>query len=71
MINYHEHGDHVIQDVACVAGGSPFAPSAPIFGGPFNALGINPDLPLDHGLVVFLDCLLREADNILAPVILD
>ena len=50
---------------------SPLATPAPIFGCPFDALGINSDLPLHLGLAVLLEGLVREADNVLATIVLD
>ena len=48
---------------------SPFPSSAPVFGSPLNVLGVDPDLSLGDGLVVFLYGFVRETEDVLAPVV--
>lgn len=49
---------------------SPFATLAPILWYPFDALGVNSDLPLGHRASVALEHFLSEADDVLSLVIL-
>lgn len=49
----------------------PLATFAPVLGCPLDALGVYPDLPLVHGARMFLQHLLRQADDVLSLVVLD
>ncbi|KAH3856894.1 hypothetical protein DPMN_099489 [Dreissena polymorpha] len=51
--------------------GSPLAALAPVLGLPVQALGVDPDLPLGHGLVVGLEKLPGQHDDVLALVVVD
>lgn len=48
---------------------SPFASSAPVFGCPSDIASINSHLSLDHGLVMMVEHLLREANDVLSLVV--
>ena len=49
----------------------PFSSLAPVLGSPLDALWVYPDLPLIHGSGVLLQYFLRQADDVLALVVLD